>query len=253
MSKFLIANWKMNPQNFEEAKNILKSILKQNFNNQKIKIIICPPFIWLKSLIDFSKNKIEFGAQNVFWGDSGAFTGEISSQMIKNIGTKYVILGHSERRKNLLETDEMINKKIQNVLKNNLIPILCIGENFKIRKKGINEAKSFILKQIKKDLANLKNKNKKIIIAYEPIWAISTSNVGIPDNPPNTSLIIDFIKNNIKKMGFKNFNVLYGGSVNSLNVLEFLKQKNIDGALVGRASIKIDEFKKIIKILNKGL
>lgn len=255
MTKFLIANWKMNPPTFNGAKNILKAVLGQNFSNSKIKTIICPPFVWLKPLIDFSKNKIDFGVQNVFWEDNGAFTGEISPKMIKNIGVKYVILGHSERRKNLAETNEMINKKIKQVLKNDLIPILCVGEDFKIRKKGMVGVKKFVLNQIKKDLAGLVNldKNYEIILAYEPIWAISTSNIGIADTPRNASLIIEFIKNNLKKIGFKNYFVLYGGSVNSLNILEFLKQKNIDGALVGGASIKINEFKKMIQILNKGL
>lgn len=255
MIKFLIANWKMNPQSFDEAKSILKAVLRQSFSNKKIKTIICPPFIWLKPLFDFSQNKIDFGAQNVFWEEAGAFTGEISPKMLKSIGVKYVILGHSERRKNLAETDEMINKKIKQVLKNNLIPILCVGEDFKIRKRGIAESKKFVLNQIKKDLDGIGggDKNLKIILAYEPIWAISTSGIGIADTPPNASLMIEFIKNNLKKTGWKNYFVLYGGSVNSGNVLEFLKEKNIDGALVGGASIRADEFKKMIQILNKGL
>lgn len=253
MKKLLVANWKMNPSSFKEAQNIFKNVLKQNFYNKKLQIILCPPFIWLKSLIDQNKNKIDFGAQNVFWENNGAFTGEISSLMLKKTGVKYVILGHSERRKNLAETDEMINKKIKAVLDNNLIPILCVGENYEIRKKGIKSAQNFVLSQLKKNLNNLKQKELKLIVAYEPVWAISTNNIGIPDTPQNASLMINFIKNYLQKTGFKNNFVLYGGSVNSKNILKFLKQENIDGVLVGSASVNIEEFKKIIQILNKGL
>lgn len=253
MKKLLVANWKMNPSSFKEAQNIFKNVLKQNFYNKKLQIILCPPFIWLKSLIDQNKNKIDFGAQNVFWENNGAFTGEISSLMLKKTGVKYVILGHSERRKNLAETDEMINKKIKAVLDNNLIPILCVGENYEIRKKGIKSAQNFVLSQLKKNLNNLKQKESKLIVAYEPVWAISTNNIGIPDTPQNASLMINFIKNYLQKTGFKNNFVLYGGSVNSKNILKFLKQENIDGVLVGSASVNVEEFKKIIQILNKGL
>ncbi|MCX7589446.1 MAG: triose-phosphate isomerase [Patescibacteria group bacterium] len=253
MTKFLIANWKMNPSSFNEAKNILDKVLKQNFSNKKIKTVICPPFVWMHGLINFSKNKIEFGAQNVFLKNSGPFTGEISPLMLKNLGIKYVILGHSERRENLFENDEMINLKIKIVLENKLIPVLCIGEKFEIRKKGIDQVKKFILNQIKQDLKNinLKYKNSKIILAYEPIWAISTSGIGTSENPIDASKIIEFIKKEVQKLGFKNNFVLYGGSVNSENILSFLSQKNIDGALVGGASIKLDEFSKMIQILNK--
>ncbi len=252
MPKFLIANWKMNPQALEEANKILGEILK--IKNYKTQLIICPPFLWIYDLIKKYGNKITFGAQNASFENLGAFTGEISPLMLKNIGVKYVILGHSERREKLLESDEIINKKLETVLNNDLIPILCVGENYGIRKKGIEFAKKFVTKQLKKDLVGLsKFKNKKIIIAYEPIWAISTSNIGIADNPKNANEMSAFIKNVIQKLGFKNINILYGGSVNSKNVLKFLKEKEIDGVLVGGASIKIEEFSKMIQILNKGL
>ncbi|MGC8776254.1 MAG: triose-phosphate isomerase [Minisyncoccia bacterium] len=257
MTKFLIANWKMNPQSLEESKEILKKVLSQNFSNKKIKTIVCPPVVWLKPLIDFSKNKIDFGSQNVFYKASGAFTGEISPKMLKNIGVKYVILGHSERREYLAEKDELIAQKLKAVLENNLIPILCVGENYKIRKQGIESSQKFILNQIKKDfdliLNNKKFTNKEIIIAYEPLWAISTSSIGIADNPLNAAKIINFIKSTIFNLGFKKTKVLYGGSVNSSNVLDFLMRPEISGALVGGASIRAEEFSKMIQILNKGL
>jgi triosephosphate isomerase len=256
MPKLLIANWKMNPENLNEAKNILKSVLSENFLNKKIKTIICPPFVWIQNLIDFSKNKIDFGAQNSFYKENGAFTGEISPKMLKNIGVKYIILGHSERRNYLNETNELIALKLKSVLENKLIPVLCVGENYEIRKRGVNIAKKFILNQIKNDLKYVLSDsffNKEIIIAYEPIWAISTSEIGLPDNPESAEEIIKFIKKTIHSFGFKKNKVLYGGSVNSQNVLSFLIKKEINGALVGGASIKPPEFKKMIQILNKGL
>jgi triosephosphate isomerase len=253
MPKFLIANWKMNPQTLESAYEILDTILKEKNYSKKIELIICPPFLWLNQLIKKYK-QINFGAQNASFELEGPFTGEISVLMLKNIKVKYVILGHSERREKLLETDEIINKKMTTVLEKDLIPILCIGENYGIRKKGIEFAKKFISQQLKKDLSGLSRfRNKKIIIAYEPIWAISTNSLGLPDNPKNANEIAEFIKKELKKMEFNNISVLYGGSVNSKNVLRFLKEKNIDGALVGGASIKKDEFVKMIQILNKGL
>ena len=256
MKKLFVANWKMNPLIIKEAKRIVKLVLYRFFlNNTKLKIIVCPPFVWLKTLIDFSKNKINFGAQNTFYEDQGAFTGEISPKMLKNIGVKYVILGHSERRKYLNETDNLIALKINSVLKNRLIPILCIGEDYNVRRKGINVAKKFIFDQIKKDfkyiILNKNFLNKEIIIAYEPIWAISTSEFAVPDDPESAEEIITFIKEKVKNIGFKAVKVLYGGSVNSENILNFLSRKEIDGVLVGGASIKISELKKIIKTLKE--
>jgi triosephosphate isomerase len=254
MPKIFVSNWKMNPQSFFEAESLLKLVLK--FKTPKIKIILCPPFVWLRDLILKSKNKIEFGAQNMFFEEKGAFTGEISCKMLKNIGVKYVILGHSERRNIFRETDEAIRKKVITAVSNNLVPILCVGENLNTRKKGKKIFEKFVLNQLESGLgALIQNKifGKEIIIAYEPVWAISGSGLGIADTPENAKNMISLIKNFLFKNGFKKFLVLYGGSVNSSNILNFLSQKEIDGALVGSASVNFDEFSKMIQILNKGL
>jgi len=254
MSKIFISNWKMNPQSFSEAEELLKSALK--FKASNIKIVLCPPFVWLRDLILKSKNKIEFGAQNMFFEEKGAFTGEISYKMLKNIGVKYVILGHSERRNIFGEINEMISKKVFAAISNNLVPILCVGENLNIRKKGKKIFEKFVLSQLEFSLGKLiQNKifNKEIIIAYEPVWAISGSGLGIADTPENAKNMISLIKNFLFKNGFKKFLVLYGGSLNSSNVLNFFSQKEIDGGLVGSASVNPDEFSKMIQILNKGL
>ncbi len=235
MSQLLVANWKMNPASESEAVKLARA---SDANN----VVICPPFPFLRAIKQAIK-KAALGAQDVFWenppASGGAYTGEVSAKMLKGLGVRYTIIGHSERRRWLHETDEMINKKIQAVLKADLKAILCVGEPFSVRKKGLTAAKNFVKKQLKKDLRGVKS---KFIIAYEPIWAIGT---GKPDNPRETAEMAKFIKN------LSRARVLYGGSVTSLNIGRILEYNEIDGALVGGASLKAGEFKKIIKIASK--
>jgi len=229
--KIIIANWKMNSPNLADW-NDLK-------NPGGIEIIICPPFTQLSNLKTKKLKKIELGAQNCFWKNEGAYTGEISPKMLKDLGIKYVIIGHSERRQILGETDEMINKKILAALKNNLIPILCVGETSEQRKKGLQ--KEIVREQLKKDLEGVSN---PLIVAYEPIWAIGTGNYCEPEE---ASMMIKFIKN------LQNKKVIYGGSVNSKNIVSYIQYPEIDGALVGGASLKINEFQKIINEVSQSI
>lgn len=235
MPKLLIANWKSNPADVKSAIALAKAIDGKN-------VVIAPPSPFLESVGKVIK-KSSLGAQNVFWAD-GPYTGEVSAADLKIMKVKYVIVGHSERRNNLLETDEMINLKIKEVVKSGLKAVLCVGEPLKVRRRGIGEAKKFIANQLTKDLKNV-IKNKNLIVAYEPIWSISTEKGSKPDNPEDAALIINFMRVWLKRKGFKKVKVIYGGSVNGENFSDFMKQKGIDGALVGGASLRPIEFNKM--------
>jgi len=241
-NKLIIANWKLNPQTAKEAVDLAKKIDSENS-------VICPPFPFLGAVLKIIK-KSKLGAQNVFWEDKGAYTGEVSAAMLKSFGVEYVITGHSERRRHLGETDEMISKKIKAALENDLIPILCIGETLEQRKAG--KVEEVIENQIKKDLErilNLKSKILNLVMAYEPVWAIGT---GIPCEPEEAARIHRFIRETLNaKLYTLNPKIIYGGSVDSKNIEGFLKYNEIEGALVGGASINAEEFQKILKIANK--
>jgi len=227
MKKLIIANWKCNPRTLKEAEGLFNKIRKGIKNIKKAEVVIASPFIWLSIL----KGMI-LAAQDCLWLDCGPYTGEISLAMLNDVGVKYVIIGHSERRIHFQETDEMINKKLKAVLKTGLKPILCIGE-----KKG-EKSEKIISSQLKKDLRGIPKKDlKKIVIAYEPVWAIGTGDF-CPKNKAKKAL--DFIKNKI------NTRILYGGSVNSKISKSYI-DAGFDGLLVGGASLNAEEFIKIVK------
>lgn len=228
MKKIIIANWKANPCLAKRAKKDLK-IIEKGVKRIKHEVIICVPFVYLSI-----KTSLELGAQNCFWEQEGPYTGEVSPKMIKDLGCKYVIIGHSERRKYFGETDQIVNKKLKATLKAGLIPILCIGE-----KSGEN-ARKVISEQLKKDLKGIIKKDlKKIIIAYEPVWAISTSGGGFC-SPKKAKKMMDLIKKNT------NNKIIYGGSVDSGDIHSYLNA-GFDGALVGGASLDPREFLRVIK------
>lgn len=241
----------MNPSSLREARTLAE--LTQNYaekNKPNADMVIAAPFVYLNNL----KSKIKLAAQNAFWEEKGAFTGEISPLMLKNLGVRYVIIGHSERRKYLCETDEIINKKIKAALSAGLKVILCVGEpqkSIKYQVVSIKKAKNFVKEQLKKALKGMaisyKLKAENLIIAYEPVWAIGTGRAC----PPKDALeMIKFIKNILKAKSYKlKAKVLYGGSVDSKNIKDFLQYREIDGALVGGASLKPQEVRKIIKSL----
>jgi triosephosphate isomerase len=242
MKIFLVGNWKLNPETLARAKSLFGGIEK-NFKKtpevfKKEEIVLCPPFLYLseiKNLILKSRLKVHLGAQNCFFEEKGAFTGEISPKMLKSLGVKYVILGHSERKKILKESDEMINKKVLAVLKEKLVPILCVGETEKERKSGKT---FFVLKnQLKEGLKNV-NQIEKIILAYEPVWAIGTKN---PCDPESAKKILVFLRKFLKEIP-----ILYGGSVNSKNAKDYIKV-GFNGLLVGGASLDAKEFVKIAR------
>jgi len=230
--KYLIANWKMNPGSSEEAKELFNNI-KQGVKDLSAEVVICPPSIYYFPNLKSKGLKLHLGAQNCFWEQAGAYTGEISPKMLKNMGCKYVILGHSERRQYLNETDEMVNKKLKAVLEAGLTPILCVGETKQERDRG--EAEKKIKSQLKFLL-----QNSKLILAYEPRWAIGT---GIACNPESAKKALNMIKEVAQETP-----VLYGGSVSAENAKQYI-DAGFNGLLVGSASLNAPEFIKIAKTI----
>jgi len=246
MKKFIIANWKCNPSTEKKAKQLFLSVKKGLKKKENIEVVICPPFCYLP-VINTNLSFLKLGAQNCFFEDKGAYTGEVSCEMLKSLKCKYVIIGHSERRKIFGETDEIINKKIRKALKFGLEPIFCIGET--LEEKQQNNTFKILEKQIKKGLEKVSKKEiQKIIIAYEPIWAIGSDNPCEEDQAMTVALFIrKLISRLYNKQIAKKIRILYGGSTNSRNASNYLKNSEIQGLLVGGASLKAKEFIKMIK------
>ena len=244
--KIIAGNWKMNMLPNEAMSFITE--LEPYAKNAKCEIILCVPYTDLfYSLLTAQNTNIKIGAQNMHWEEAGAYTGEIAPNMLKCINVEYVIIGHSERRQYFAETDETVNKKIKSALKHELNPILCVGETMKQRELGLEE--EVIKQQIIGALEGItKEQAEKIVIAYEPIWAIGTGKVATKDDANNMiKLIRKEIESLYDKEVAKNVSILYGGSVNKNNSKELFETSDIDGALVGGASLKVDEFNEIIK------
>ena len=239
----IIGNWKMN-KNLDQALSLVKEIVTKDLD-ESVEKVICVPYLYVNEIRKIlEKSDIEIGVQNMYFEEKGAFTGEISPTMLKSCGVKYVILGHSERRNIFKETDELINKKVISALENDLIPILCCGETLNERKE--NKEKEVIENQIKKALLEVdREKISKIIIAYEPIWAIGTGVVASLEDAENMCKYIRSILFKLYKDQANKVRIQYGGSVKQENIKDLMKQENIDGALVGGASLDVS-FSKII-------
>ncbi len=249
MKPLIVANWKMNPQTLAEAKKLFNLVKRGIKNIKNAEVVICPPFVYLPVLLGCDKSSlaIDIGGQNCFWEEKGAYTGGISSLMLKNLGADYVIIGHSERRKFLNETDEQINKKIKKALSVKLKPILCVGETKTDRAQG--KKIQILRSQIKEALKKIPRKEiKNITIAYEPIWAIGTGeNCSINETMSSVLFIRKVISRLYSRPLAKNLRILYGGSVTKENASDYIKEARTDGLLVGGASLKAKEFVKIIK------
>jgi triosephosphate isomerase len=247
MRKFVIAgNWKMHKTN-TEAEQLAEAIKGKTTSIEKTQMIICPPATALTTVSSVVKgSQIAVGAQNMYWEDQGAFTGELSSEMIKSTGATYVILGHSERRQYFSETDETVNKKALHALRTNLNPIVCIGESLEQREQGITN--DVIDKQINGALKDVTaDQMTRIILAYEPIWAIGTGKTATPDQAQDVHA---FIRSKLQTMydaaTSNSVIIQYGGSVKPTNASELLSQEDIDGALVGGACLEAESFSGII-------
>ena len=249
MKKLIVANWKMNPSSLDEARRIFFGIEhRAHFYEDKVDIAVCPPYLFLPLLVHAS-HFVKIGAQNAAELDQGALTGEISCKQLALRGVKYVILGHSERRIFCKETDDQIRNKITQCLNEKLTPIVCLGGDIKATETTM---KKLVTKQFNSAMDGLNAKQiGKMIFAYEPTWAISTFKKSKPATGEHAAQLIDHIRSLIKKKSTQfyaeNATVLYGGSVNKVNVYEFSKSPTISGALVGAASLNPDGFMEIIK------
>lgn len=248
MRKIIIAgNWKLNKTSLDAVTFV--NILKRHFNTEsEVDIVVCPAYTALTAVGEILHDSpIELGAQDVYWEDSGAFTGEVSAPMLKELGVKYVIIGHSERRQYFGETNQTVLKKTKAALKYGLIPIVCMGENLYERES--NKTFDVIKKQCEEGLSGFSTDEfKTIVVAYEPVWAIGT---GKTASPTQAQEVHKFIRGLLAKMYDEQLasqtRIQYGGSVKPDNTAELMSQPDIDGALVGGASLQEDSFVNIIK------
>jgi triosephosphate isomerase len=245
MKPLIVANWKCNPLALQEAKRLFNTVKNGLKKVRNAEVVICSPFTFL-SFFSSSKN-VKLGAQNCFWEKSGSFTGEISPWMLNDLGCDYVILGHSERRIVFDETDEMVNKKLKAAISVKLRAILCIGETEREREEG--KTQEVLKSQIEKGLKDVsKGEIEKINIAYEPVWAIGTGKPCDVEEAQKIALLIrKMINQRYSPSVAKNLRVLYGGSVNSENARPYIKEANLNGFIIGGASLKPKEFIKIVK------
>jgi triosephosphate isomerase len=247
MRRLLIAgNWKMN-LNLAKSVALAEGLKDAAKNRTDIDIAVCPPAIYVQPVgVALAGSNIGLGAQDVYFEKEGAFTGEISTEMLVDIGCKYVILGHSERRHILHESSELINQKVVAALKAGLTPILCVGELLSEREAGVTDV--VIRRQFDGSLSNVSAEQmKKVVIAYEPVWAIGTGKVATPDQAEEVHVSIrDLITERYGKEIADVVRIQYGGSVKAENAKDILLKPNVDGALVGGASLKVDAFMGII-------
>ncbi len=231
-----------------EGRETVRKLLTLLDGSDPVEIVVCPPFTALEgSGAELKGSGIGLGAQNVHWQDQGAFTGEISASMLIGAGCRYVIIGHSERRQYFGETDELINRKLRKVSTTPLLPILCVGESLQEREAG--RVEEVVLGQLERGLAGLTpSALSRIIIAYEPVWAIGTGKTATPEIAQEVHrLIRQWLGNSHSQELSASTRILYGGSVKPENISELMAQEDIDGALVGGASLDARSFAQIIK------
>lgn len=242
--KIIAGNWKMN-KTPKEAKELC-ALLKDKVNTTEVDVVFCVPYVDLYPVLEALKGtQIAVGAENMHFEESGAYTGEISGAMLKEMGVSYVIIGHSERREYFGETDETVNKKVKKALEYGLLPIMCCGETLEQREAGITI--EWIRMQIKRGLAGIGAEDmKKIVIAYEPIWAIGTGKTATSEQAQEVCAAIRQVLSELYGTAVaEEVRIQYGGSVNGKNAAELFAMADIDGGLVGGASLK-EEFAQIV-------
>ena len=244
MNKYFIsANWKMNGS--KEFTRTFFAAMNEDID-EEVKIIICPADCYLNEVDTMAPNNVIRGAQNISFNSDGAYTGEVSASMLKDLNVEYVIIGHSERREYHAETNEIIRKKFNSAVSNNLKPILCVGESLDQRQKEetFNHLESQIVSVINKEVLS----NHPFIIAYEPIWAIGTGETATPEIANEVHMFIQETLDKIDSIQSKKIAIIYGGSVNSNNAYDLFKMSHINGALIGGSSLDTSEFNKIYNI-----
>lgn len=250
MRKPIIAgNWKMNLLPAEGVDLVL-ALWERIKGQDRVEAVVCPPFVDLVAVSDAIRSfsmDLGLGAQNMHWEDKGAFTGEVSPPMLLDLGVQYVIIGHSERRQFLGETDQGVNRKVRSAFEHGLVPIMCVGESLKQRETG--EASNIVSDQVKRGLFEIEAKHiPGLVVAYEPIWAIGTGKAATSDDAQSmNALVRETVEGLYGKDAAEAVRVQYGGSVNPKNVSELMAMPDIDGALVGGASLKPDDFSALVR------
>ena len=249
--KVIIGNWKMfkGPQ---AARQLAKSLKLKLTDIRKTEVAVCPPFVSIEAVREIIKDtRIGLGAQNMYLHKSGAFTGEVSAEMVAESGCAYVIIGHSERRQYFQETDDSVNQKIGFALNEKLIPVVCVGETLAERES--NQTEDVVKRQYAGAMKNILSANaEKIIIAYEPVWAIGTGKNATPEQANDVHFFIrDLAANLYGKIFSEKMIIQYGGSVKPENANDLLSCEHIDGALVGGASLDADHFASIVRTAEK--
>ncbi len=254
LKTLIIANWKANPKTVRRAVALARAadleISSASRRNRNIELVIAPPFPFLVP-VKGVLTRAMLGAQDVFWEPQGPYTGEVGTALLKNIGVRYVILGHSERRMHLGETDEMVARKVRAALDAGIIPVVCVGE----RTREGNDIPPVVGDQVRAALRNVKkNHAGRLVIAYEPVWAISTHPRARPDRPESAFRAAVYIRKvaaaALGRAAAEKIRVIYGGSVNAENITGFLREAGMAGALVGSASLRPEEFKKLLRRVN---
>jgi len=243
----IAGNWKMNTV-ASSSVELARGIVQETIESPIVTVAICPPSPLLSGVANTLKgSRVRLGAQNMYWAESGAFTGEISSQMLLSLGCHYVILGHSERRQHFGETDGGVNSKAKQAIKTGLIPIICVGERLDQRKSG--KEQEVVAEQVRFALDGLKVKTpNSFVIAYEPVWAIGTGETATPKQAQQMHAFIrTLVRQQFGDIIAAEVNILYGGSMNPSNAKELLSQPDVNGGLIGGASLEADAFGKIIR------
>jgi triosephosphate isomerase (TIM) len=247
----IVGNWKMNANHLEAIQMVQKlSYRLEREDYERVEVVVAPPFTSLRSIqvvLEQDRIPVALGAQNVHWADSGAFTGEVSPPMLAKMAVKHVIVGHSERREHLGETDEMVNKKAKAVIAHDMGAVVCVGETLEQRDAG--QAESVVTSQVAAALRGLSlEAGNSLAIAYEPVWAIGSGRTALPDDAALIAgLIRDQLTESLNSDLSGQVRILYGGSVNAVNIKDFMAKTNIDGALVGGASLDPDQFAAIVR------
>jgi len=246
---FVVGNWKMNMDG-ESSVSLAEAIAAQTMGlaGEAVDVALCPPFVYLGSVFEaVSNSRISVGAQNVYFEQNGAFTGEVSVEMLKDVGCTYVLCGHSERRHILGETDDLVNKKVAAAISGGLLPVMCVGELLEQREAGMTI--QVVRRQVEKGLGDLgEEKVSAVTLAYEPVWAIGTGRTATPEQAQEVHAIIRDLITELFDSGVgQEMRILYGGSVKPTNAGLLMGQKDVDGLLVGGASLKAEDFIEIIK------
>lgn len=249
MNTLIAANWKLYLNN-QETLRLAENIVQAEWNiPTDVDVVICPSYPMLASMHALHEHNIALGAQDVFWKNEGAFTGEVGPAQLRDLSVEYAIIGHSERRQQLGETSEIINKKIKGALAGDLIPILCVGEDYEVHESGMTQDK--ISKQLHAALKDVDLVKGRLIVAYEPVWAIYPSKYEV--NPDDVAAVAQGIEKELKTIFGESVyadrcQIIYGGSVSASNIKIFLTIPRINGALIGHASTTPEEFGKIIRV-----